>query len=153
MRNGLSYSMTIVIVGVILITTAYSVITLSQGGIGTFFEGIGGQQDDRVEAYQIRQACKEVREDVEQSYCSEYVETAEYGGSSWTNNVDCSDTQQRRQMKPDNPEQGDKEYGRTATSAQCDWTQNYRDSDVTVQGNDYNCIEEGFIESSVCPVQ
>lgn len=77
-RRGLSFSLTLVVVGVILLITAVSVITLTDQGLGGFFSGVGDQQDQRIQDFEIQQACNDLKDRINTQYCDRYIKTAQY---------------------------------------------------------------------------
>lgn len=77
-RRGLSFSLTLVVIGVVLLITAVTVITMTESGIGGFFDSIGGETDDTIEDYEIEQACNDLRESINTQYCDRYIMTAQY---------------------------------------------------------------------------
>jgi len=140
MRKGVSFTLTMVVTGVILIMTALSIITLGGGSIQDFFGQIGSQQQEAVEENKVRDACRELVNEVNQGYCDRYV------------NQDCSGKPSYTRDDPDKE---------TATSLGCDWQKKWADQhkpdsingwEVTVEGNAYNCADEGYVNPrTVCP--
>lgn len=211
-RKGISFTLTIVVAGVILLMTALSVITLGGSSISSFFGTAGEQQTEAL----IENACNDKARQIQQNYCDEYIATAqishdETGGSgepsgetpcdngeedhptsaeegcssngggdnaleesddsySISRSVDCSETQPNRKIPPQDPSPdgagyyedgggGAYYYERTASEESCDWQGNAEgfvggsvDPTVTVEGDEYNCLEEGYLQPS-CPVQ
>ncbi|MDY6770560.1 MAG: hypothetical protein SV186_01235 [Candidatus Nanohaloarchaea archaeon] len=138
-RKGISFTLTMVVVGVILFITAVSIITLSGGTLQSFFNWAGQAQGETQQTAAVREACYNLADDANQEYCQMYVANADDG-------YDCTSTNPRRQLS------GDTTYEDTATEAGCKWT-NYKDAIVTVDGSEYNCIDQGYIQTSFCPAQ
>jgi len=193
-RRGLSFSLTLVVVGVILLITAVSVITLTGSGLGGFFDGIGNQQDQTIDDYRIQQACNDVKDQVNTQYCDQHIQTAEYldgddqddnptgnpsygnfqrPNESWARDDYMDHSSDTWQAVP--TEQGcggdlrsrryvegflaafendGAAHESTATEAACNWAQRSDFSPtVTIEGSEFNCIDEGHITSRVCPAQ
>lgn len=135
-RKGISFTLTMVVAGVILIMTALSVITLGGSSISNFFNTITGQQEQAVTQAEVQQACQDRAQQVRNQYCSLYIDPS--AGNP------CATAQETR----------DTDHTRTASQEGCSWDP-YTPSlspTVTVQGNTYNCVEEGYLRST-CPVQ
>lgn len=166
MKKGLSFTLTLVVVGVILLMTALSVITLGGSSIGNFFNTVNEQAADA----EIRQACNDLASDIQTSYCSQYVKTEVYedadgtlsGSSDYQNetgdqwvaaSASCDAAQSERVPRSYQAAQADGAFTETASEAGCSW-RNYQPSAiVTVNGQDYNCIDEGYINDDSCPAQ
>ncbi len=71
-RKGISFTLTIVVAGVILLMTALSVITLGGSSISDFFGTAGEQQTQAL----VEQACSDKANQIQDNYCSQYVLTA-----------------------------------------------------------------------------
>lgn len=128
-KKGISFSLTMVVVGIILLLTALSVITLSGQSIGGLFDWTKSQK----QSAKIEDKCIEQARTTDDNYCSHYIQ----------NDV-CSNHQANRD--PAN------NYNNTATDEGCDWVDNYGgwDGKVTVSGDTYNCVSQGIIDKS-CP--
>ncbi len=176
MKKGLSFTLTLVVVGVILLMTALSVITLGGSSINAFFETISGEQDEAVRQNAIAEACREKMDRVDRNYCNYYVKTATYteGGSTsnwfaaysdymnetddtWTDSRDCGDYQRAQDPRGystanDGGSGGGSAYDRTASEVGCPFTEHtdYTPT-VNVQGQTYDCIQEGVISDARCP--
>lgn len=180
MKKGLSFTLTLVVVGVILLMTALSVITLGGSSLNAFFDTIGGQRDQQVQESNVRAACQDLARDINQNYCSGYVATAEYeegntnddpryqpaegdymnsSGDQWNtqNYPDCSAGSMTDNRVPQSKSTADGTgiaHTSTATDASCNWRNNYESTPtVTVEGNTYNCLNEGYISSEICPAE
>ncbi|MFB6294574.1 MAG: hypothetical protein ABEI97_02335 [Candidatus Nanohaloarchaea archaeon] len=190
-RNGISFTLTIVVAGVILLMTALSIITLGGSSISQFFQTVGGEQEEQVRDADIREACNQLKQEINTNYCDRYVKTAEYsdcngftqpqtddymnetGDSQGNLPSHCSQADQwteitgtgrcsadavrsSRQVKSAGAA-GSGAYEETASEAQCNWNNNYfglgQGPVVEVQGNEYNCVEEGYITSETCPAE
>lgn len=135
-REGISFTLTIVVAGVILLMTALSIITLGGSSISQFFNTVNDERSDQVQELDVQEACQEKARQIERNYCSNYVNTA-------GNTPDCGNFQSTRTT----------DYTRTATSAGCDWTANAGISTtVQVQGSTFDCIDEGYL-GSTCPAR
>lgn len=71
-RKGISFTLTIVVAGVILLMTALSVITLGGSSISDFFGTAGEQQTSAL----VRQECADLAQQIQQNYCDSYVQTS-----------------------------------------------------------------------------
>jgi hypothetical protein len=88
-RKAISFTMTLVVTGLVLVATAAIVMTFSSSGITDFFNTIGGQQESNVEEFKVQQACSELKEEINTNYCDRYmpayrtdVTSADYTGCS-----------------------------------------------------------------------
>lgn len=124
-RQGISFSLTIVVTGVILLMTALSLITLSGSSIQNFFATITSEQEEVVEDAEIREECQDLANQIDRNYCDQYV----------TEN--CNDPQPTRDTDT---------HTQTGTERGCELSR-YAGGDftVTVQGNEYDCQDEGHI--------
>lgn len=143
-RKGLSFTLTLVVIGVILLMTALTLITLGGASLENIFGWLGGQQDDTELNQQIRDACGEAATAINDRYCEQYVDPSCTG----------------QQANPG----GDAD--RTATSRGCDYAANSGEYDVTagtqaswnsgvlevtVGGGTYSCMEQGqFSSNTIC---
>ncbi len=187
-RNGISFTLTIVVAGVILLMTALSIITLGGSSISQFFQTVGGEQQEQVRDADIREACNELIDEINNNYCEQYVPATYEGpyddidGSDGNNQNDpvpfrsgdayddgawevgdtCGTPQPTRAAATlERANNSEPAYEQTATQANCDWT-NYgglsgiqNEPMVTVDGNEFNCQEEGYIEEGTtqCPAE
>lgn len=155
-RNGISFTLTVVVAGVILIMTALSVITLGGSSISSFFSTLGGQQQEQVRQADIQQACQDRVREINRQYCDQYITPADGGdqtsgdgeppgGGGAPGGSGCSSTHPRRQTADDV----------TATEQGCDWRANTNlNWEVTVGGSTYNCAERGLVvDTTVCPAE
>lgn len=137
-QKGISFTLTMVVVGVILFITAVSVISLSGGVIQSFFGwGTSAQDESGLEA-DAREACLELVQDVNRDYCEQYVDPD--AGDP------CGSTQIRQSASHDT----------TATEQGCNWVDNADDYDmeVQVQGSTIDCGEEGYVlDTGICPAE
>lgn len=149
-REGLSFTLTLVVIGVILLMTALTVIVLGQTGITETIMSVldwGG-------ASSVEAACDDLAEDINDNYCDLYVNT---------NATDaCTDTNNRH----------DTTTGHTQTASEygCSWEGKEElteggitspvlteDDDgtmrpiVEVDGETYNCIDQGHMSNTQCP--
>lgn len=179
MKKGLSFTLTLVVVGVILLMTALSVITLGGSSLNSFFNTAQGQQDEAEIESAVQQRCEDMMGDIQQNYCSEYIVTAEYRdtdgpshatspqdynnastGSEWDTGVQsCATTQSSRVPRSydlASSSSGERTaYSMTASEAGCDWQQFHEPTPtVTYEGQDYSCTGEyGNIQDTTCPAQ
>lgn len=72
-RKGISFTLTIVVAGVILLMTALSIITLGGSSISSFFGTAGEQQTEAL----VEQACNDKARQIQQNYCDQYVATGQ----------------------------------------------------------------------------
>lgn len=133
-RKGISFTLTIVITGVILLMTALSIITLGGTSIENFF-GTAQQQEQEAQIQStINDKCSAKAQRVNTQYCSQYVARN-----------DCSNAQDTRDSSHPitRSEKGD-----------CKWTDSPNfDRTVTVEGGEYDCIDQGVIDNEFCPAQ
>lgn len=151
-RKGLSFSLTLVIVGVVLLMTALSVITLSGSSLTKWFNTVSGERDATVEEGKIRQACSNLAQQINAQYCQKYVsvdyegetgscqdatgetdylctnpgssyETGDYAPEKWGGSFNCGDYTSRSTPKTQRTaNESKKAYPATATDAGCTWT-------------------------------
>lgn len=129
-RRGISFTLTIVVAGVILLMTALSIITLGGSSIQNFFSTISGEQQEAVTQAGVREACNDLKVTINREYCNQYVKK------------DCTDPIPTRDPSPHNM---------TASERSCalsNWGGSYT---VTVGGNTYSCMDQGYIADTVCP--
>lgn len=139
MRKGISFTLTIIITAVVLMTAALTLVTLFGSSIGNFFGTVSGTG---VEA-SIKQRCSSRMQRVSDK-CSEYYNEDEEGEAKFRN----------FRQSPD--------YTETCNDQSCDI--GVEDNEITVagvstgisatveiQGDEYDCQDEGYISSS-CPV-
>lgn len=173
MKKGLSFTLTLVVVGVILLMTALSVITLGGSSINQFFETIGGEQEQAVQQNAIAEACREKMERIEREYCSQYVQSATYedadhaqsepwnyqdymnnSGDEWVDHGSqyCGTTQAQQEPRGYNlAEAGESAWDETASDKGCSWVANYENPTVNVEGQTFDCIQEGVVDDGQCP--
>ncbi len=72
-RRGLSFSLTLVVVGVVLLMTALSLITLSGTSLSEWFDTIMGRQQATVDQAAVERACNDLRDRINREYCEQYV--------------------------------------------------------------------------------
>lgn len=181
MKKGLSFTLTLVVVGVILLMTALSVITLGGSSLNQFFETFSGERDQAIEQNQIREACIEKMERIDREYCGNYIKTADYrdynpptndyrdtlisgdaysdymnhSNDEWQEDIDCGDHQTTQNPRGFDAADNDEfAYDRTASEEGCSWVEAYdTDPTVTVQGQTFDCIQEGVVSNARCPAQ
>lgn len=178
MKKGLSFTLTLVVVGVILLMTALSVITLGGSSLNSFFNTAGQQRDTAELESAVQQRCNDLMGQIQQNYCSQYIVTSEYSdtdgpayatspqdynnastGSEWDTGVQTCATAQAERV----PQSYDlatstsdrTAYGMTASEAGCDWQQFHQPTPtVTYQGQEYSCTGQyGNIQDTTCPAQ
>lgn len=127
-RPGLSLSLNYMVVGVVVLTVAVTVIGLSTGVIQNVIGVIGGGVSDA----QVRAECNSLMQEIDRNYCTKYVLP------------DCTDPQDGR----------DANHSETASTRDCPVTA-YANADglsVTVDGEPFDCVDEGYIPpSDACP--
>lgn len=157
-RQGLSFTLTLVVVGVVLLMTALTVIVLGGANLGDFF----GDTGERQLAQQVAQECSSLADQIDNNYCNYYVDTDSGSGPSDY----CGDIRRSPTSNYETP----------AAQAGCDWMDaaNGRngmadtraqesvedllvendDGDrrpiVTVRGNEYDCLQENEM-TALCP--
>jgi hypothetical protein len=191
MKKGLSFTLTLVVVGVILLMTALSVITLGGSSINAFFETIGGEQEEAVQQNAIAEACQEKMARIDRNYCNYYIQSHQYvdgstgdgppSGSSYTHpdisgysdynneagdewqevadSTACQEANTQRTAEPRGYDAAANDadgyaYDETASSRGCSWVEGYSEvPTVNVQGQTYDCVQEGVIDDVRCPAQ
>jgi len=181
MKKGLSFTLTLVVVGVILLMTALSVITLGGSSLNSFFNTAGDQRDSAQIDAEVRQRCEDLMADIQTNYCSQYVHTATYqddtdlagtGQAQTIANYDNNTADWESAALPDcSSYQGDRltrtfdlanrtsrdqrqVYEQTAGDAGCDWREYYQPTPtVTYQGTQYSCLDRGGVQDTSCPAQ
>ncbi|MDY6766393.1 MAG: hypothetical protein SVW77_03420 [Candidatus Nanohaloarchaea archaeon] len=132
-RRGVSFTMTVVVVAVLLLGTALSILTLSGTSISGFFDQIRSERRETVRETTVRRECRELARRIDRQYCNQYVES-------------CTDS------SPQDLSRGN--HNRTATAMGCDVTQGpvRDDLSIRVQGNVFDCGPggKGYI-SDTCP--
>lgn len=160
-RHGISFTLTIVVAGVILLMTALSIITLGGSSISQFFQTVGQEQEEAVTQSEVQEACQQKARQLQNGFCSQYVATHTVQDGSvqsvTSTSTKCNNAASNRKPVPTDPSSAeDGTYfrdGQTASSAGCDWTAYTGISPtVTVQGQTYNCVTEGYL-SATCPAQ
>jgi hypothetical protein len=140
-RKGISFTLTLVVIGVVLLMTALTVIVVGGGEITDLFRTSGESQLSAA----VGEQCSKLAGSINRNYCSMYTE---------------GDTCDGLQRNPDTTHQT------TASQENCDFTTggggggvpsrvaNLLNGDgepiVTVQGNEYNCFEENEM-TPTCP--
>lgn len=186
-RKGLSFTLTLVVVGVVLLMTALTVVTLGGSSLSNFFGFFEQKGDEAATQAEIREACNQLKQRINTQYCDLYVQTATYNecngwvttdtgerapadymnettnnayctGSQldqWNEDVDCGNTNDnRRGTNQQTAIEGGPAFERTARNEQCNWQDEYESNPVvTVKGDTYNCLDEGYIQSPECPAQ
>lgn len=127
-RHGVSFTLTIVVTGVILLMTALSIITLGGSSIQSFFNTLTGEQEEAVTQAEVREACSSRAREINDNYCDMYVSS-------------CDDTDPSSTRTPDKT-QTRSERGCTIPSGQ--------DTTVTIQGDEYDCQAQNYIGDR-CP--
>lgn len=191
-RKGLSFTLTLVVVGVVLLMTALTVVTLGGSSLSNFFGFFEQRGDEAATEAQIQDACNQLKQRINSQYCDLYVKTSTYnecndwvtnpdgsrdsadymnetspgpdtpdscenpdGYDQWNEDVDCGLTNDNRLGENQQTAlDGDNAYTRTASNEQCNWENEYESNPVvTVEGDTYNCLDQGYIQSSTCPAQ
>ncbi len=140
MKKGISFTLTIIIVAVVLMAGALTLVTLFGAGVGDFF---GAITQTSTEA-QLRSRCSTKISTIDREVCSRVPEDGNDnpssldelsrapilgGGDSTCDALNCSFSQLVTEG-----ELGDDFYT------------------VTIDGDDYNCQDEGYIINQNCPV-
>lgn len=82
-RKGLSFTLTLVVVGVVLLMTALTVVTLGGSSLSNFFGFFQDQGEQAATDAQIREACNQLAQDIDSEYCGMYFPTAYSEGDGW----------------------------------------------------------------------
>lgn len=144
-RKGISFTLTLVVIGVVLLMTALTVIVLGGGSIADFFSQVG--ESDLEATIQAR--CGQKANQINSNYCDMY------------SNSDCSDLRA-------NPASGYSDLVRHNDNCG-DWVEatdhigglldelpegveadRQNTAVVTIQGDDYDCVQRGYMTPS-CP--
>lgn len=133
MKKGISFTLTIIITAVVLMTAALTLVTLFGSSVGSFF---GTVSDTSTDA-RIKQECSAVLREIDREVCSGYVAPDTDSVSdpddisslrSGDNNMTCDE------------EECSFELGDFDISTQ-----------VNIDGDTYDCDDEGYIPNE-CPV-
>lgn len=149
MRKGMSFTLTVVVVGVILMTTALTIITLGGASLGDFFNTITGQGEQQAQERQVQQACDDVIQRIQTRYCDAWVEPG--------NLPTAGDVMQRRSEADSHTATCNEENCPiNAAGGSFSWTDADRpgeyssaDTFVEVEGNEFDCRDYGLPPS--CP--
>lgn len=140
MRKGISFTLTIIIVAVVLMAGALTLVTLFGAGIGDFF---GAITDTSTEA-QINSACSDIVSEIDRRVCSRAPDDEDAGQNY---NVDDISEDLKRSFGI-----GEED----CNSNNCDFSgvsEEFNDYEVTMDGDDYDCQERGYVPSDEeCPV-
>lgn len=195
-RKGISFTLTIVVVGVILLMTSLSIITLGGSSLSEFFSVLSSKQGTTAQCNDVAKKAqtyceKKIVSEAEVTWTESsgdlyYNSTDSYSWGSTT--YDCSDTESGTVLtgpsidaSKSDPAQnvfydlssasiGDSHpassggnsstvtasvgYERSASENNCDWTEHSPvDNTVTVDGDEIDCIEEGYVNGPSCPAQ
>ncbi len=148
-RKGISFTLTLVVVGVVLLMTALTVIVLGGGSVADFFQ----QSTEGSLDAAVSQACAQKAQQINNNYCDMYT-NADSGGDGGDGGDGACDVRRNPSTEYDTL---------VENSENCnDWTANSGDRlddilnedgddvTVTVQGNDYDCRAENEI-TATCP--
>ncbi len=139
-RKGISFTLTLVVIGVVLLMTALVVIVGGGGSIMDFFQRGGEGSLDAA----VSQACAQKAQQINSNYCSMYVDTDADGCDVRRNPSSDYDTLVENSENCNDWSTQGGENGPLADIVEGN------DVTVTVQGNDYDCVAEGEL-SSICP--
>lgn len=146
MKKGMSFTLTVVVVGVILMTTALTIITLGGASLGDFFNTVTGTGEQEVEDQRVQDACKQVARRIQSRYCDGYYN--ESSGAVILTRSEPEATQTCNERNCDVGISGD----------EFSWDNPNRGNDfdtvdlvVTVDGDEYRCGDYGL--SPACPMQ
>ncbi len=150
-RKGISFTLTLVVIGVVLLMTALTVVVLGGGQISDYITGIG---EADLEA-QISTQCGQLADRINNNYCSYYVYS---GGDGEADEGDCDNIRRRAASNYEVP----------AENVPCNWQDDpadrltgevlVEDHDdfgtnrpiVVIGGDEYDCLEEGQM-TTTCP--
>lgn len=155
-RQGLSFTLTLVVIGVVLLMTALTVIVLGNSSIDQSITQAMGYGTDSA----IQTECNDIARTIDRVYCDNYVNAAEGVDADGTDMDVCADISKNRQPS----------HAQTATEVTCDWKavanqggavpalENALSTDaqgelsaiVTVDGDQYNCLDQGYLDTT-CP--
>ncbi len=140
MKKGISFTLTIIIVAVVLMAGALTLVTLFGAGVGDFF---GAITQTSTEA-QLRSQCGRVISTIDREVCSRVPEDGD-------NNPSSLDELSRAPILGG----GDS----TCDAINCDFSSIVDAGDlgedfyiVTIDGDEYDCQEEGYIVNEECPI-
>ncbi|MDY6766403.1 MAG: hypothetical protein SVW77_03470, partial [Candidatus Nanohaloarchaea archaeon] len=154
---------------------------LGGSSISQFFQTVGGEQQEQVRQAEIQEACNNLKDEINRNYCEKYVPTdytgetnqkqvngetfylmggTSYDSNAWGASPNCGvpDSRlrsSRRVTSKRTANESGSAYEQTASQADCDWNANYfgfgQGPTVEVNGNQYSCIDEGYISETTCP--
>lgn len=157
-RKGLSFTLTLVVIGVVLLMTALTVIVLGTGGIAKNLNFLGGQS----QGGSVAQACADLAQEIDNSYCTNQNI---YVNGQDASSANCADLNKGR--NPPNYVLNPNDANCVFVAAANNGAQfsggfqplnnvltkndagNWRPI-VTVNNNQYDCIKEGYMTPQ-CP--
>jgi len=134
MRKGISFTLTIIITAVVLMTAALTLVTLFGSSVGSFF---GAVSDTSTDA-RIKQECSSVLRQIDREVCSKYVST-DFSGQATPDDVNSLRS-------------GDNNV--TCDEAGCGLNnidQFGISTEIDIDGDTYDCEDQGYIPNN-CPV-
>lgn len=173
-RKGISFTLTLVVIGVVLLMTALTVIVLGGANIGGFLERGG----EAATEGSVEQACNDLARQISNRYCGQYVHNdgsteercsrvqrqSSVNYQATASSVRCnyitaangdetsSAARQlqnvlRNEENTVNPETGEIGYDINGEGGADEWL-----PIVTVQGTPHDCVAENYL-TPTCPVQ
>lgn len=140
MRKGISFTLTIIIVAVVLMAGALTLVAMFGAGIGDFF---GAITETSTEA-RVRSDCNRVINNIDNRVCSMTYDESQEEINGFD---DVSEEDHLTRVPP----LSDAE---TCNQNNCNW-ENILGNDfaeVEVDGDVYDCQEMGYISGNTCPV-
>ncbi|MDY6788740.1 MAG: hypothetical protein SVV03_02135 [Candidatus Nanohaloarchaea archaeon] len=170
-RKGISFTLTIIIVAVLLLTAALTILTIFGSGISGISEVFSYSKEARIE-----KECKDIAREIQDNICDRYAA----GGSERfqvQSNKDTKPAEDKTEKKNGKEEvvkegDGDPKAEKTCNDMSCnigpaasdgvvEYTYYYGagvssdssiDTTITVEGETVNCFADNIIERKVCPV-
>jgi hypothetical protein len=136
-RKGISFTLTLVVIGVVLLMTALTVIVVGGGEITNLFNILG---ESSLSA-SVSEECSKLADSINRNYCSHYA--------SGDGTDACTDVRANPSTNYETP----------VNQIPCNWQDQMEadnnilsgiDTEVTVQGNAYDCLEENEM-TPTCP--
>ncbi len=147
LRKGISFTLTIIIVGVVLLAGALTLITMFTT---VLTDNIGVMRGLSHEA-QVERRCSNIINDIQGSVCERTIDLDELEEDN-IENVGSGDIDSSNQLKSTRFIGG----GTTCNEVNCFWTNIIDESfdekmTVTVDGEQYNCANVEFVDNQ-CPI-
>lgn len=108
-RKGISFTLTLVVIGVVLLMTALTVIVVGGGEISSFIQNLGETRGET----EVSQQCNQIAQTIQNRYCDRWAAFTESGdpGSAVGSVDSCREVKTNR----------DPDHAKKANEMSCDW--------------------------------